>query len=84
MDGGLTSPLDAPWHRLPTDAKPAALLVFRWWNGRPGHDLLIALPTLTRVAAANLVTMTTRLSEMLAAFGHVAHRLHRPCRRGGS
>ncbi|MBJ2152972.1 energy-coupling factor transporter transmembrane protein EcfT [Paracoccus sp. IB05] len=49
-----------------------ALMLFGWWDGRPGHGALIALRMLTLVAAANLVTMTTRLSDMLAVFERLA------------
>ncbi|WP_112309243.1 energy-coupling factor transporter transmembrane component T family protein [Pseudogemmobacter bohemicus] len=52
-----------------------ALMVFGWWDGRPGHAGLITLRMLTLVAAANLVTMTTRLTDMLAVFERLARPL---------
>ena len=48
------------------------LLVWGWWDDRLGQGALIALRLATLVAAANLVTMTTRLSEMLALFEWLA------------
>ena len=41
----LTGPFYTPSHRQPARAKHAALLVFGWWDGRPGHGAVIALPT---------------------------------------
>jgi len=40
--------------------------VWHWWTGDVHLGLTIALRLITAVAAANLVTMTTRLSDMLA------------------
>ena len=40
--------------------------VWHWWTDDAVQGLTIALRLVTAVAAANLVTMTTRLSDMLA------------------
>lgn len=42
------------------------LALWHWWTQEAAQGLTIALRLVTAVAAANLVTMTTRLSDMLA------------------
>ncbi len=49
-----------------------ALMIFGWWDDRISHGALMALRLVTLVAAANLVTMTTALSEMLELFETLA------------
>jgi len=44
----------------------AVLALWHWWTEDAAQGLSIALRLITAVAAANLVTMTTRLSDMLA------------------
>lgn len=43
----------------------AVILVWHWWTDTPQQGLVIALRLLTAVGIANLVTMTTRLSDMI-------------------
>ena len=60
---------------------PFLLLLGLWhgWTGDMAQGLAIALRLVTAVAAANLVTMTTRLSDMLA----VVEALLQPLARFG-
>lgn len=62
----------------------AVLLVWHLWTGDPARGALIALRMATAVALANLVTMTTRLEDMIAVLERVAQpfaRLGLPPRR---
>ena len=52
----------------------AVILAWHLWAGTPREGAAIALRMLAALAAANLVTMTTRLSDLLA----VVERLCRP------
>lgn len=56
---------------------PFVLVVALWhlWTGDLNGGAVILLRMATAVAAANLVTMTTRLSDMLAVFETLAHPL---------
>ena len=60
---------------------PFVVVVTLWhlWSGDPAHAVLLALRLLAAVSAANLVTMTTRLSDMVA----VIERLCAPLARLG-
>ena len=60
---------------------PFVLIVALWhlWLIEPATGTVILLRLITTVAAANFVTMTTRLSDMIA----VITRLARPLRRFG-
>lgn len=53
---------------------PFVLIVGLWhlWTGTPSDGLTIALRMVTAIAAANLVTMTTRLSDMIAVIERLA------------
>lgn len=53
----------------------AVLLAWHLWTGDPAHGGLIALRMATAVALANLVTMTTRLDDMIAVLERVARPL---------
>jgi biotin transport system permease protein len=123
----LTSPIETPFHRLPTGAKLGLLCGFTIWlfaahgplpltlslaavmaayatggalfmatgarmlwplwpfilivgvwhavTGAPWDGAIIILRMVTAVAAANLVTMTTRLDDMMAIFQRLARPL---------
>jgi len=65
---------------------PFLLLLALWhgWTGEIAQGTAIALRLITAVAAANLVTMTTRLADMLATLDRLAAPLARlglPTRR---
>lgn len=53
----------------------AILLLWGWWQGQLRHGAEIGLRMVVLVAAANLVTMTTRLSDMLEVFERLAQPL---------
>ncbi|MGL6259828.1 energy-coupling factor transporter transmembrane component T family protein [Vibrio sp. WXL210] len=55
------------------------LLVWHWWTADLTQGTMIAMRLLSAVALANLVTMTTRLSDMI----EVVRTLVRPLRRLG-
>lgn len=55
----------------------AVLLGWHLWTGDPQRGALIALRMGTAVALANLVTMTTRLDDMIAVVERVARPLAR-------
>ena len=69
------------WLRMLRPLWPFVLLVGLWhlWVGDVQGGLLIGLRMVTTVAAANFVTMTTRLSDMIA----VITRASRPLARFG-
>ncbi len=52
----------------------ALILIWHLWQGDPGRGAAIVLRMLAALAAANLVTLTTRLTDLLA----VVERLCRP------
>lgn len=56
---------------------PFVLIVGIWhlWIGDPGGGAVVLLRMVTAVALANLVTMTTRLSDMLGVFERLARPL---------
>lgn len=56
---------------------PFVVIVGLWhlWTGEVGEGLAILLRMVTAVALANFVTMTTRLSDMLAVFERLARPL---------
>lgn len=56
---------------------PFILIVALWhlWNGDPGGGAVIVMRMATAVALANFVTMTTRLSDMIAVFQWLARPL---------
>ena len=58
---------------------PFLVIVGLWhlWNGAVAEGLAILLRLVTAVALANFVTMTTRLSDMLAVFEWLARSLAR-------
>lgn len=60
---------------------PFVALVLAWhiWTGAPWAGLVITLRMLTAVGLANLVTMTTRLTDLMA----VVHWLLTPLARAG-
>jgi biotin transport system permease protein len=60
---------------------PFVVMVGAWhlWIGAPAAGLAVVLRLVAAVAAANLVTMTTRLSDMIV----VVERLARPLERLG-
>jgi biotin transport system permease protein len=60
---------------------PFVVVVLAWhiWSGATTAGLVIVLRMMSAVALANLVTMTTRLSDMMA----VVHRLTAPFARFG-
>lgn len=53
----------------------AVVLLWGWWEERFDQSALLALRMVVLVAAANLVTMTTRLSDMLEVFERLAQPL---------
>ncbi|NPD13607.1 energy-coupling factor transporter transmembrane protein EcfT [Xinfangfangia sp. D13-10-4-6] len=53
------------------------LLIWGWWDGRMAQATLVSLRLGVMVAAANLVTMTTPLSEMLVVFETLARPFSR-------
>ncbi|GAL15459.1 transmembrane component bioN of energizing module of biotin ECF transporter [Vibrio astriarenae] len=55
------------------------LLLWHGWGGELEQGVIIALRLVSAVALANLVTMTTRLSDML----EVVHFLTKPLRKVG-
>ncbi|RKF16077.1 energy-coupling factor transporter transmembrane protein EcfT [Roseovarius spongiae] len=57
----------------------AVIALWHGWTGTPEAGLVIALRLVTAVGLANLVTMTTRLDDMIA----VLRRLAAPLRRFG-
>ena len=58
---------------------PFVLIVALWhgWTGQPAQGIAVILRLLTAVTLANLVTMTTRLSDMIATFTTLASPLKR-------
>jgi biotin transport system permease protein len=56
---------------------PFILIVALWhlWTGDPGGGAVIVMRMATAVALANFVTMTTRLSDMIAVFQWLARPL---------
>lgn len=58
---------------------PFLLVLALWhlWEGTPREGLALALRLVAAVAAANLVTMTTRLSDMIAVLERLAAPLAR-------
>ena len=58
---------------------PFLAIVLAWaaWDGRPAEGAAIALRLVNAVALANLVTMTTRITDMTAAIGRAAAPLGR-------
>jgi biotin transport system permease protein len=56
---------------------PFIVVVGLWhlWTGDMGEGAAIVLRMVTAIAAANLVTMTTRLSDMIAVLEHLARPL---------
>jgi len=77
IPGGL--PFAAHALRLLRPLWPFALVIVLWhlWTGDPGGGLAILLRLVAALAAANLVTMTTRLSDMIAILERLAAPLGR-------
>ena len=75
LSGGLVFALTAAKHLRPL--WPFVLIVALWhlWLRDPSGGALILLRLVTAVAAANFVTMTTRLSDMIAVVQWLARPL---------
>ena len=65
--------------RLLRPLVPFVAVVTLWhlWTGTPGQAAMLGLRLLAAVSAANLVTMTTRLSDMVAVIERLATPLAR-------
>jgi biotin transport system permease protein len=68
-----------PWARMFRPLWPFALLVAVWhlWLGAPAEGLAVILRMAAAVGAANLVTMTTKATDMQAVIERLAQPLGR-------